>query len=133
MVRVPLPLTQGREVRHFVVMFALVTSPRSARKIGLRFQRLGLLVVLVSAVWVARGADAVKGLESMPFAARSRPTGATMFTPMASEQTGIVTENTYADPEMWGQLNQEFALGAIGTISLALSLRALWNLRGSAR
>ncbi len=38
-----------------------------------------------------------------------------MFTPLTPEQTGIVNENIYADPEMWGALNQEFALGAIGT------------------
>ncbi|HEU5081000.1 MAG TPA: FG-GAP-like repeat-containing protein [Opitutaceae bacterium] len=38
-----------------------------------------------------------------------------MFTAMPPEQTGIVTENKYADPAMWGDRNQEFKFGAIGT------------------
>jgi hypothetical protein len=38
-----------------------------------------------------------------------------MFTVMPPEQTGIVTENRYDDPKMWGERYQEFALGSIGT------------------
>jgi hypothetical protein len=54
-------------------------------------------------------------LEEAPLAVHSRSAGATLFTPMAPEQTGIVTENDYADPKMWGERYQEFALGAMGT------------------
>lgn len=38
-----------------------------------------------------------------------------MFAILDSAQTGIVTENRYADPKMWGEYYQEFALGSIGT------------------
>jgi len=38
-----------------------------------------------------------------------------MFTLMAPEQTGIVTENRYDDPKMWGEHYQEIAYGAMGT------------------
>jgi len=34
---------------------------------------------------------------------------------MPSARTGIVTENAYADPTMWGERNREFKFGAIGT------------------
>ena len=57
----------------------------------------------------------VPGLAEAPLAARSRPGGATLFTPLPPEQTGIVTQNSYADPKMWGEHYQEFALGAMGT------------------
>ncbi|HVU23491.1 MAG TPA: FG-GAP-like repeat-containing protein [Opitutus sp.] len=38
-----------------------------------------------------------------------------MFTELPPAQTGIVTENRYADPRMWGDLNHEFEAGEIGT------------------
>jgi hypothetical protein len=38
-----------------------------------------------------------------------------MFTPLAPDQTGIVTENRYDDPKMWGDHYQELTLGATGT------------------
>ncbi|HWA27408.1 MAG TPA: FG-GAP-like repeat-containing protein [Lacunisphaera sp.] len=55
------------------------------------------------------------GLAEAPLAARSVPAGATMFTLIPAEQSGVVTENSYADPKMWAERYQEFALGAIGT------------------
>lgn len=60
-------------------------------------------------------AEAATGLSERPLGPMVRGTGATLFTALPPEQTGIVNENTYADPEMWGNLNREFALGAIGT------------------
>ena len=38
-----------------------------------------------------------------------------MFTEMPAERTGIVVENRYADPEMWGKRFKEFSFGSIGT------------------
>ena len=58
---------------------------------------------------------AAGGLAEAPLAGRSGPRGTTMFTVLAPEQTGVVTENRYADPKMWGEHYQEFALGSIGT------------------
>jgi len=60
-------------------------------------------------------AEVSAGLVERPLAPRVHGTGPTLFTSLPPEQTGIVNENTYADPEMWGSLNREFALGAIGT------------------
>ncbi len=50
-----------------------------------------------------------------PFATRSAPTGDTLFTALAPEQTGIVTTNAYDDPRMWAELHREYHVGAIGT------------------
>ncbi len=65
-------------------------------------------------------ASAVLGLAqaqpvATPFNARSARSGDTMFTELPASQTGIVTENNYADPRMWGDRYQEFALGGMGT------------------
>jgi enediyne biosynthesis protein E4 len=38
-----------------------------------------------------------------------------MFVRLSPEETGVRTENKYDDPRMWGDLNHEFELGAIGT------------------
>ena len=38
-----------------------------------------------------------------------------MFHVMPPEQTGIVTENNYADPKMWGERYHEFEVGSVGT------------------
>ena len=71
----------------------------------------------VMAVMLGTGA---MGAESDQFVAhalaeRSKPAGSTMFTELSAQQTGIVTENRYADPKMWAERNREFDIGAIGT------------------
>jgi hypothetical protein len=38
-----------------------------------------------------------------------------MFTVMPPEETGVITENHYQDPAMWGDRYREFEVGAIGT------------------
>jgi hypothetical protein len=38
-----------------------------------------------------------------------------MFVRLAPEETGVRAENAYDDPRMWGDLNHEFEVGAIGT------------------
>ncbi|HUL51932.1 MAG TPA: VCBS repeat-containing protein, partial [Opitutaceae bacterium] len=63
----------------------------------------------------AGAADDAAGLAEAALAARSGPRGATLFTLLRPEQTGVVTENRYADPKMWGEHYQEFALGSMGT------------------
>jgi hypothetical protein len=59
--------------------------------------------------------EAMAGLRAQPLAPRSQPTGTTMFTEMRPEQTGIVTENRYADPRMWGDRYYEYQVGEIAT------------------
>ena len=55
------------------------------------------------------------GLTVSALAPRSGPRGPTLFKVMAPEQTGIVTENRYDDPKMWGDHYQELTLGETGT------------------
>jgi hypothetical protein len=55
------------------------------------------------------------GLTERPLTPRSGPPGGTMFTVLPPEQTGLVTENRYADPQMWGGRYHEFEVGSIGT------------------
>ncbi len=88
-------------------MFADVQPPRLARRMSGWLALFGCAGALLAA--------APEGLQTAPLAPRSGPPGATMFTSLSPQQTGIVAENDYADPKMWAELNQEFALGAIGT------------------
>lgn len=54
-------------------------------------------------------------IQSAPLAARSGPRGTTMFTTLPPDRTGIISENRYADPKMWGDLYSEFAYGSLGS------------------
>ncbi|HEY1765250.1 MAG TPA: CRTAC1 family protein, partial [Opitutaceae bacterium] len=54
-------------------------------------------------------------LASSPFPSRPAPRGATLFTKLAPERTGVRVENRYDDPRMWGSLYQEFEGGSVGT------------------
>jgi enediyne biosynthesis protein E4 len=75
-------------------------------------------VLLAASLASLRGivaAEPAPGLEEQPLAARSGPRGATLFSVMPPSQTGVVTENRYADPKMWWEKYQEFTVGAIGT------------------
>ncbi len=55
------------------------------------------------------------GLSARPLAPHNTAQPAKLFTPMPSEQTGIVTMNPYSDPKMWKERYHEFGVGAIGT------------------
>ncbi|HEY4247068.1 MAG TPA: FG-GAP-like repeat-containing protein [Lacunisphaera sp.] len=79
-----------------------------------RFLGGGLLVLLFATAVAALG-EAPPGMTEVPLAPRSGPKGATLFTGMSPQSTGIVAENRYADPKMWGQLYREFEVGAVGT------------------
>ncbi len=66
---------------------------------------------MIAGAWASGAAE----VQSQPLAPRSGPRGATMFTELSSEATGIVTTNRYADPKMWGELFHESEVGAFGT------------------
>ena len=55
------------------------------------------------------------GIVEQPLAPRSGPRGKTLFVQLAPEETGVRTENNYADPDMWGRHYRELEIGAIGT------------------
>ena len=77
---------------------------------GIRFP------VWLCAMGLLVGTDlAAAGLVEEALAPRSGPRGATMFTLMPAEQTGIVTENRYDDPAMWGKHYDEISIGGAGT------------------
>ncbi len=73
----------------------------------------------------SRAADAADGIVAQPLTPLSGPKGKTMFAPLASADTGIITENNYADPRetkagykdprMGNGHFDEFAVGAVGT------------------
>lgn len=73
------------------------------------------LALGLGALLPARLVAASGGISSQPFEPRTAPRGPTLFTTLAPEQTGIRTENTYADPRMWGEKHLEYAVGSIGT------------------
>lgn len=55
-----------------------------------------------------------------PLAPKSGPRGATLFALVPPSASGIVVENNYADPEMWGKRYQELVYGEIGSgVSIA--------------
>lgn len=55
------------------------------------------------------------GVVSQAMAPRSGPRGATLFAELPASATGLLTENKYADPRMWGERFRQFETGAIGT------------------
>jgi hypothetical protein len=63
-------------------------------------------------VWAA---DTAPGIAELPLAPRSGPRAAALFIELPPEQTGIVTENRYADPRMWTDRAKEMEVGAVGT------------------
>jgi hypothetical protein len=54
-------------------------------------------------------------ISDQPLLPRPGRRGTTLFTMMSPQDTGIVTENRYADPSMWGERFAEFDVGSIGT------------------
>src|ERR1041385_8510266 len=82
-----------------------------SRSLKLRF------VALVASFSIASAfaAENPGGISESPLAPRSGPRGSTMFKTMLPADTGVVTENRYADPKMWWELYQEFTTGPIGT------------------
>jgi hypothetical protein len=75
----------------------------------------GLLTVAVFHGESARAADPAGGISERPLAPRPFPRGKTMFVSLSPAETGVRVENKYDDPRMWGDLNHEFEVGAVGT------------------
>jgi hypothetical protein len=74
----------------------------------------GWTAALLLAVGVT-AAEPVDGLVGTPLAPHPHARGATMFTELPPDETGVRLENRYDDPRMWAQLYQEFEGGSIGT------------------
>jgi len=54
-------------------------------------------------------------IAAQPLAPRSGRRGPTMFKVLPAEETGVVMENKFDDPRMWGSLYSENETGSIGT------------------
>ena len=88
--------------------------PTASRAAGLFLRGSWLAGMLLSGA-IGWPADPAGEIAEKPLAPRSGPHGATMFTELPPQQTGVVTTNNYSDPKMWWELNHEFENGAIGT------------------
>ncbi|HTL66810.1 MAG TPA: FG-GAP-like repeat-containing protein [Lacunisphaera sp.] len=63
----------------------------------------------------SRAEAAPAGMVEEPLAPRSGPRGKTLFVELPPDETGVRTENNYADPEMWGRRYRELEIGAVAT------------------
>jgi hypothetical protein len=72
-------------------------------------------MVLVAGGSSSIAAESGSFLQSETLAARSGPRGATLFTTLSPEETGVKASNAYDDLKMWGEHYREFSLGSIGT------------------
>ena len=60
-------------------------------------------------------ADTRGSIAGQPLAPRLGRRGATLFKMLPPQETGIVTENPYDDPRMWGALYKQSEYGSLGT------------------
>lgn len=81
----------------------------------MQIMRNFLLGGALLAAIAAGAAEPAGGITESALQPPSGPRGATMFANLPPEQTGIVTENNYSDPAMWGGRFQEFKFGTMGT------------------
>ncbi len=86
------------------------TGPRPKARVLFR-----TLATLFTAFIGAAASAAGGSLEAQPLAPRSGPRGATLFSVVAPESSGVIAENKYEDPDMWGRRSREFDLGGIGS------------------
>jgi hypothetical protein len=63
----------------------------------------------------AAGAPLDGGISEIPFGPRAGRRGSTLFRLLSPEETGVVTQNPYDDPRMWGSRYSENETGSIGT------------------
>ncbi len=89
------------------------TPGKASAPASRRWQYLILGLALVGGT--SSRADPAGGISEQPFAAVPHVRGATLFTVLPPEETGVRTENHYDDPRMRGELYQEFITSSIGT------------------
>jgi enediyne biosynthesis protein E4 len=77
--------------------------------------RLAWVFAGLFACALAGAADPAPGLSAVPLQPRPFPQGKTMFVDLPPEETGVRTENRYADPKMRAELYQEFESSSVGT------------------
>ncbi|MEZ5276569.1 MAG: FG-GAP-like repeat-containing protein [Opitutaceae bacterium] len=88
-------------------------AARSARTFG-QVIAIALTVVTSTVPSTLRAGDP-NGLVKAPLSLQPASEAPTLFSELSAAETGVVTENNYADPRMWWELYQEFSVGAMGT------------------
>ncbi len=91
----------------------MLSKPSSRKTTATGLKGL-LLLGFITASAATYGTDAA-GMTEKPLGPHLFPQGRTMFVPMAPEETGIRTENRFADPKMKGVLYQEFETSSVGS------------------
>lgn len=89
--------------------------PTRFRHPNLSRRRHALVALFAASACVVAFSAASGSLDAQPLAPRSGPRGAALFSIVAPETSGVIAENKYDDPEMWGRRSREFDLGGIGT------------------
>jgi enediyne biosynthesis protein E4 len=90
-------------------------SPLPAWKSAVQRLQCGIVAAILCANVITRAADQASGLTEKPLAPHLFPRGKTMFVQLPPEETGVRTENRFADPKMKGVLYQEFETNSVGT------------------
>ncbi len=86
------------------------------RHSGLFFGRKpGWLIGVLAGALVLPALAAPGGLSAQPLAPHATTPPVKLFTELPAAQTGLVTENNYADPRMWAERYHEFEVGSIGS------------------
>jgi hypothetical protein len=114
----PNALTRLSQKSHFQCsrMLSAVSSIQClAQGASAQIMRTVLLGGALLAAVAAGAAESAGGITESALLPPSGPRGATLFASLPPEQTGIVTENNYSDPGMWGERLQEFKFGTMGT------------------
>jgi hypothetical protein len=94
-------------------MAAPTTTLPALRPSAGRNLRTGCYTLVVLATMLRAATE--PGLSEQALVPPTHVRGATLFAPVPSAETGIVTENKFADPKMKGELYQEFETSSIGT------------------
>jgi len=98
----------------FPTLSAISTRQKARRPKGRLTVGIGAFAIWSGLALVSAAAPE-GGISEKPLAPRSAIRGATMFTELSPQETGVATTNHYADPRMWGDLMREFDIGAMGT------------------
>ncbi|PTY07095.1 hypothetical protein DB347_07215 [Opitutaceae bacterium EW11] len=80
----------------------------------MRLRRLTALSAFTN-LFLAAALGAANPVERQPFSAASRGAGKTLFEKLSPEETGLVVNNAYDDPRMWGDRYRAYMGGAMGS------------------
>lgn len=100
--------------------FAAIRSPPPTprvQKLHFAMSKIAVFFLGSSLALLSASHDVVaeENVERKNFATASGPAGTTLFHRLSESETGLVIQNNYDDPEMWGSRYRSFMGGAIGS------------------